>query len=70
MTTNEAARRLGCTRQWIDGLIADGRIKAVKMGRNWWIEDADLPASLAAIPHKPMGRPPTHPAATRAALQE
>lgn len=44
MTTQEAADYLGMTRQRVGVLIRDGRIKARRHGRDWWIEKRDLDA--------------------------
>lgn len=39
MTTIEAAARLGVSTARIRRLILDGRIKAVKRGREWWVTE-------------------------------
>lgn len=44
MTTQEAAEALGIHRSRVLHLIREGRLKATKHGRDWWIEEADLDA--------------------------
>ena len=44
MTTLEAALRLGVTRRRVQALITAGRLRAVKVGRDWQIRPADLRA--------------------------
>lgn len=54
ISTNEAAARLGLHRTRIVALIADGRLKAAKIGTQWMIE----PSALEAVrKRKPHGRP-------------
>lgn len=54
ITTNEAAKELGVTRQRVLQLIRDGRLKAKKFADVYMIQRADL----SNIAEKPMGRPP------------
>jgi excisionase family DNA binding protein len=42
ITTNEAALRLGIDRSRIHQLLRAGRLPAVKVGRDWLIDEADL----------------------------
>lgn len=54
ISTNEAAKALGVTRQRVLQLIQDGRLKAEKFASVYMIRrDA-----LSNIEEKPMGRPP------------
>lgn len=55
MTTQEAATALGVHRSRVLRLINDGRLKAEKRGRDWWIE----PEALEAVRHRKNGRPTT-----------
>jgi len=51
--TGEAAKRLKVTRRRVQALIAAGRLRAVRLGRDWLIE----PADLAAVRNRKPGRP-------------
>ncbi len=42
ITVKEAATRLGLHRSRVHVLIQEGRLPAHKMGRDWFIEEADL----------------------------
>ena len=53
LTTSQAAAKLGCSRAYICAQIADGRLRAQKIGRDWLIEEADL----AGVVLRPAGRP-------------
>lgn len=44
ITTNEAARRLGVGPRRLRYLIAGGRLKAQKIGRDWLVEEASVDA--------------------------
>ena len=55
INTTEAGKYLGVTRVWIRVLIRQGRLPAVKIGRDWVIQEADL----AALPPRHLGRPKT-----------
>jgi excisionase family DNA binding protein len=55
MTTAEAAEALGIHRSRVLHLIREGRLPAVKHGRDWWIEPEAI-AAFAAQDRKP-GRP-------------
>jgi excisionase family DNA binding protein len=55
LTTNEAAERLHLSRSRILKLIAAFRLNAVKHGRDWQIDPADL-AAFAKIERRP-GKP-------------
>lgn len=54
ITTNQAAKTLGVTRQRVLQLIQEGRLKAEKFANVYMI----LPGDLENIEEKPMGRPP------------
>lgn len=49
MTTTEAAARIGISRQLVIRYCIDKRITAVKHGRDWWIDGAEV-ERFAAIP--------------------
>lgn len=51
ITTTEAATRLGVSRSWLRRLILDGKLKAEKKGRDWFIEEGEL----ESIIQKPKG---------------
>ena len=53
ITTAEAAKRLGISAIRVRQLIASGRLPAVKLGRDWLIQVADLDL----VQHRPTGRP-------------
>lgn len=53
LTTQEAATNLGVTIRRIRALIQAGRLKAVKHGRDWDID----PADLEAVRERQVGRP-------------
>jgi excisionase family DNA binding protein len=55
LTTTEAGERLGVTRKRIVQLIADGRLPAKKMGRDFLIDAADL----KLVKNRKPGRPRT-----------
>ena len=59
ITVEEAARRLGLKRGRVYVLIAEGRLPAVKPGRDWMIEEADLerPEVKERKSGYPKGRP-------------
>ena len=42
LTTKQAAERLGVTPDYIRALIIRGQLVAVKHGRDWDIDEADL----------------------------
>ncbi|WP_405679540.1 helix-turn-helix domain-containing protein [Streptomyces sp. NBC_01511] len=42
VTTGEAARALGCTRQWVAQLARDGRLVGMRAGRTWLINADSL----------------------------
>jgi excisionase family DNA binding protein len=54
LTTNEVADRLGVTLPRVHALIRDGRLPAEKMGRDYFIKEADL----ALVANRKAGRPP------------
>lgn len=51
-TTKELAKAAGKTRQGIRWLIQEGRIEAVKIGRDWQIEDEEARRYLASLRDK------------------
>jgi excisionase family DNA binding protein len=53
ITVAEAAQRLGKSEPWVRALIADGRIKAERIGARVLLID---PKSLQAVQQLPMGR--------------
>jgi len=53
--TTEAAKRLGCDPAYVRMLIADGRIKASKIGNSWAIDERSVEAF--ARRRRPRGRP-------------
>jgi excisionase family DNA binding protein len=53
LTTLEAAAALGVTPQRVRVLIATGRLKAQKVGRDWLI----APPALEAVRERKSGRP-------------
>ncbi len=54
MTTREAAELLGVSTQRIRAMIAAGRLKAKRVGRDWLITRAEL----SKIGERKPGRPP------------
>lgn len=42
MTTSEAASRLGLTARSVARLINTGKIAAIKHGRDYWIDEAEI----------------------------
>jgi excisionase family DNA binding protein len=53
ISTNEAADRLGLTARRIVALIADGRLPAQKVGRDYIIDERDL----RLVSERKAGRP-------------
>ena len=51
--TTEAAKRLGVNASRVRALIDSGRLKAMKVGREWLID----PKDLAAVKDRKVGRP-------------
>lgn len=54
LTTAEAAGRLGVSRRRINALIRQGRIAAVRVGRDWLVD----PSSLDSFERLAPGRRP------------
>ena len=54
LTTNEVAARLGVTIKRVQAMIRDGRLPAEKMGRDYFIKEADL----KLVEDRKPGRPP------------
>jgi excisionase family DNA binding protein len=42
LTAREAARRLGCSVQYVRRLLRSGRLRGSKVGRDWVVEEADV----------------------------
>lgn len=53
LTTKEAAGRVGVPLRTLQAWIATGHLPAVKLGRDWLIDERDL----ARLAPPPMGRP-------------
>jgi excisionase family DNA binding protein len=53
ISATEAGERLGISRVRVVQLIAGKRLPAVKAGRDWLID----PADLKLVAHRPVGRP-------------
>jgi HNH endonuclease len=56
-TTVEAGRELGISGQRVRVLITTGRLPAIRQGRDWLIDPADLPTVAHRPPGYPKGRP-------------
>ena len=54
ITTKEAAKRLGVSRVRVQQFITEGRLPAIKIGRDLWIDERDL----MMVQRRPTGRPP------------
>jgi len=54
ISTNEAAERLGISRQRVLQLISSGRLQAEKFANVYMIREADL----KGVADRPVGRPP------------
>ena len=46
LTTRETAERLGVTVHRVRQMIAEGRLKAEKKGRDLWVPEASLEAEI------------------------
>lgn len=46
MTTVDAAARLGVTRARVVQMIEEGKLKAIKEGRDWRVDEASVEAEL------------------------
>lgn len=56
LTTTEAAEKLGVGLRQVQSLIKQGRLPAVKRGRDWFIDENDL--ELESVKNRPItGRP-------------
>jgi len=53
MTTFEAAKKLGITPQRVRAMIETGRLGGKKIGRDWWITEADIKAVGDRSPGRP-----------------
>jgi excisionase family DNA binding protein len=53
LTTNEVAARLGVTIKRVQAMIRDGRLPAEKMGRDYFIKEADLKLVADRKPGRP-----------------
>lgn len=60
LTTREAASLLGVSPSRVRHLVMDGRLPAIKRGRDLWIQRADLDlVENRGVPGYPKGRPRT-----------
>jgi excisionase family DNA binding protein len=50
ITTTEAAKRLGTTRQTLAGWLRSGRVRGIKIGKEWRIHREDFERLLAGGP--------------------
>ena len=57
ISTQEAGKKLGITRRRVTTLIAEGRLPAVKIGRDWIIKEKDLEKVDVRKPGRPKWRP-------------
>lgn len=57
LTTQEAGHALGLSDSHIRRLIGQGRLQAVKRGRDWWIPRQ----ALDTVQRRPVGRPRAQP---------
>jgi excisionase family DNA binding protein len=74
ITTNEAAVKLNVSRRRVLALITDERLPAQKMGRDYFIEEADLKLVAERKPGRPKTKetvvePPVAPAITASELK-
>lgn len=53
ITVSKAAARLGVTPRRVQALIASGKLRAQRIGRDYLIDPADLPS----LERRPPGRP-------------
>lgn len=53
LTTSEAAAELDVTVRRVQAMIADGRLKARKIGRDWMIRPSDLDKVRDRRPGRP-----------------
>jgi excisionase family DNA binding protein len=61
ITTTEAARRLGVTRQTMALYVRSGRVRGVKLGKEWRIPLQEFERLLQAPPAPEVQEPPqTH----------
>lgn len=58
LTTTQAAQRLGLSRSSVLALIAQGKLPAQKIGRDWMIDESDL--ELVKV-RRPVGYPAGRP---------
>lgn len=56
LTTVQVAERLHVTPETVRGMIADGRLRAVKPGRHWLVDEADLAIDLRSLENRPRRR--------------
>ena len=55
ISTTDAAEKLGVTRRRVVALIADGRLPAQKVGRDYIIDERDLKIVTDRKPGRPKG---------------
>jgi excisionase family DNA binding protein len=58
MTTAEAARRLGVSRQTMGTYLRTGRVRGIKLGKDWRIPVQEFERLMQAPP-EPEGQEPT-----------
>ncbi len=56
MTTQQAAKKLGLSPRTVSRYCQDGRIKATRHGRQWWITAAAV-AAFEDAGDRPVGNP-------------
>lgn len=61
ITTTEAARRLGVTRQTMATYVRSGRIRGVKLGKEWRIPLQEFERLMQAPPASEAHEPPQTP---------
>jgi excisionase family DNA binding protein len=49
LTVKEAARRLGCSAQYARRLLRQGRLRGVKAGRDWAVDEGDVDRLIASM---------------------
>lgn len=47
LSTNDVARRLGCSVSWVCQLIRGGKLRARRFGHSWVIEQGDFRRYIA-----------------------
>jgi excisionase family DNA binding protein len=57
LTTRQVAARLGVSDARVRQLLAEGRLRATKLGRDWLIEERSLEAVAVRKPGRPGWQP-------------